>query len=104
MYVVVVFQSSLVIKVIPIDFIKEYNPIEMVNNAVDQSRTHIVFYSKNFNEFPDFSLDIKTEFDDGVPGCYEVRFLKFFGKNHCLILMHLNFIIYKLHWFLCYVF
>lgn len=81
MYVVVVLKSSLVLKAVPIKFIKEFNPIGMANDAIDQSETHLVFFSKNFDESPNFDADLKTDFDEEQPGCYEARFLKFFGKN-----------------------
>lgn len=82
MYSVVVFECTFEVKSIPTKFIKGFDPVRLANDAIDQSQTHIVFFSKNFELDPDFSVSLKDEFDDMVPACYKARILKFFSEYY----------------------
>lgn len=84
MYCVVSFVNSLEIKPVPVKFIKDFSPITIGNDAIDQSIPYVVFHSKNYSETPNFSLDLRAVFDELVPGCYEAKILRFFRKKYFL--------------------
>lgn len=81
MYCVVAFVNSLDIRPVPVKFIKDFDPITIGNEAIDQSVTYVVFHSKDYSENPCFSLDLQAVFDESVPGCYEAKMLRFFRKK-----------------------
>lgn len=82
MFSVVIFEESLEVKTIPIKFIKNFDPIRTANDAVNQSDTHVVFYSENYDEQPKFNLGLRSEFNNTIQGCYNARILKYFGENN----------------------
>lgn len=82
MYSVVIFEENLEVKAIPIKFIKNFDPIRTANDAINQSDTHVVFYSENYDEQPKFNLGLRSKFDNRIQGCYNARILKFFGENN----------------------
>lgn len=79
MYCVTFFEKCSKVKAIPAKFIKGFNPIRMANDAIDQSEIHIVFYNRDHNLNPDFTIPILENFDDTVSACYKAKLWKFHG-------------------------
>lgn len=64
--------------VIPINWVKSFNPTDFINHGIDQENDFVVFYSANRNDIADFNLPVKEKIDGR--GCYVVKFFKIFGS------------------------
>lgn len=65
--------------VCPMKWIKNINITKCANNGINQSEWTTVFYSSNFDNQPNFSLDVSATLIDG-PACYMARIWKIEGK------------------------
>lgn len=63
--------------VIPINWVKSFNPTDLINHGIDHENDFLVFYSKNRKDVPDFNLPVE-EIINGR-GCYTVKFFKILG-------------------------
>lgn len=84
MYCVVILEGSLEVKAIPVKFVKGFNPICTANDAVNQSKSYIVFYDQNHCADPDFKMDLSEQFNENGPACYKGRIWKFFSEFNLL--------------------
>lgn len=79
MYCVIFIENGLEVKAIPVKFIKGFDSIGFANDAIDQSKSHIVFYNTDHNMNPDFTIALLEKFDDTVSACYKAKLWKFYG-------------------------
>lgn len=66
MYCVVVLENDLEVKVIPVKFIKGFDPVRFANEAVDQAETHIIFYNRDDETIPDFKMALREKIDKNI--------------------------------------
>lgn len=57
--------------VIPINWVKSFNPTDFINHGIDQENDFVVFYSANRNDIADFNLPMKEKID-GRGCCGEI--------------------------------
>lgn len=82
MYVTVILLHSRVRVVIPVKYIFSLDIVQVYNRGISRNKDHIVYYSSDDSDEPNFRLPIKKEFDPFEPACYEARILNTFGKFH----------------------
>lgn len=82
MFAAIILEKTFDKLVVPCKWIKTINCVKFVDNGVNQSQTHTVFYSFDEKVEPDFLLPCDQQEFDMINGhgCYRGRILKFFGK------------------------
>lgn len=67
--------------VIPIKYLEKIDLSSNMKDGVNQSKRVLLFFNKDLQQNPNFSLDVKSHFDGDNSGCYFGHILKFFGKS-----------------------
>lgn len=82
MFAVITFETSREVKVIPIGWIKGFNLCATINDGINSAEKHVVFFSKNWQEQPNFFLPISDDSNNSNQSnkCYFARINKFFGE------------------------
>lgn len=83
MFAAICFDESQINLVIPFKWIYSFNPVNWLNDGINPSLPHKIFFSNNFDEKPNFNLPIGTFSEDchDVGGCYMARIRKLFGNK-----------------------
>lgn len=79
MFAVVVLLHSRKKLIVPISWIKSLDITQIFNYGISHTKNHTVFYAPENTE-PDFSLDIKENFDEIASGLYISRIRHIWGK------------------------
>lgn len=80
MYCVVRLKQSKIKLALPNNWIKGFNDVQTLNHGIKVHKKHIVFYSGNKYDEPDFNLNVVQTFHRHLPSLYEANMCKFFGK------------------------
>jgi hypothetical protein len=65
--------------VVPKNWIQNFNDAKCLNKGIKMNSKHIVYYSVNKNDEPDFNLNIAKSLQP-LPSLYEAHLYRFFGK------------------------
>lgn len=68
------------ILVVPVDFINELDFAKTFNNSLNRNQKHLMFWSENQEQMPDFSLPVSEQFNSSTEACFYVKLIKAFGK------------------------
>lgn len=79
MYVTAILIHSRNRVVIPVKYIFSIDIVQIYNRGMSRNKDHIIYYSNDDSDEPNFRLPIKSEFDPIVPACYKARVLNIFG-------------------------
>lgn len=88
MFAVITLETSLKVKVIPVEWIRGFDFIGSINDGINASETHVVFYCDNLNQRPNFGLPIFSVVREEYEGCYWARINKFFGTYNIFPSLH----------------
>lgn len=67
--------------VIPAKFIYKLSLSKTFNYRVNRNQPHLIFWSEDFQDQPNFQLPIAATFNHDHEGCYRAHLLKAFGKK-----------------------
>lgn len=65
--------------VIPMKWILSVDIVQVFNYGVSHTKDHIIYYSQNLDDEPNFRLKVEDVFEF-KEGCYEARILHAHGK------------------------
>lgn len=80
MYVTVILIESRYRVVIPVKYIFSIDIVQIYNRGMSRNKNHIIYYSNDDSDEPNFRLPIRNYFDPNVPACCKARILNIFGK------------------------
>lgn len=80
MFATVILLESLERLVIPIKYVLSLDILQIYNRGISRTKKHIIYYSPDDDDEPNFQLAIKDDFEENVPACYKARILNVFGK------------------------
>lgn len=64
---------------VPLKYLPKLDFQSQVNDGVNQAKSILVFYNKNFNTTPDFSQEVLTNFSPDISACYYGHIVKYIG-------------------------
>lgn len=68
-------------KEIPMAWVYSLDIAQVFNRGISHTKNHLIFYSKNKDDDPDFKLPVRDFFDDTVDfGCYYAKIRECAGK------------------------
>lgn len=79
MFATVILTASHVRLVIPLKYILSLDIVQIYNRGISRTKDHIIYFSSDHTEEPNFRLPLKIEFDANVPACYWAKILNIFG-------------------------
>lgn len=65
---------------VPIKFIYKLDFAKSLNNRLNRNQVHLMFWSSDFKKEPNFDLPISQRFEHNIDSCFDVKFLRAFGK------------------------
>lgn len=80
MFVTVILVDSLERLVIPVKYILSLDIVQIYNRGISRTKKHIIYFSNDDTDEPNFHLPIRSEFDANRPACYYANILNVFGK------------------------
>lgn len=82
MFAAIYFVSENIQKnsVIPLRWVYSFNPENWINDGMNPSESHKIFFSRNIEDNPNFNSETKSSLD-GESGCYSATIRKLFGKQ-----------------------
>lgn len=80
MFAVITLEKSLDVVVVPVEWIKGFDLVNSVNDGINCSEPHVVYWSRDDQMPPNFFMPIMTRFNYIDRGCFSARLNKFFGK------------------------
>lgn len=68
--------------VVPANWIKDYGHAKTMNYGLNSYQPHLMFWSEDFDTYPDFNTEIGNEFPPNPlkDACYQVHCKKSFGE------------------------
>lgn len=66
--------------IVPFNFIKKLNFAKTFNNRINRNQNHLVYFSTDLEDSPDFDLPVSKKFLFNRKACYIGKLLKAFGK------------------------
>lgn len=81
LWIAVYLIDSSKVVVIPIKFIYNLSLSKSFNNRINRNQPHLIFWSANHQDQPNFHLTISKAFDQNDEACYYANLLKAFGKK-----------------------
>lgn len=79
MFATVILTASHVRLVIPLKHILSLDIVQIYNRGNSRTKNHIIYFSPDDSEEPNFRLPLRTEFDQNIPACYWAKVLNIFG-------------------------
>lgn len=86
MYFLVSLKESVQKVVVPQKWIKNLDLESILNYGIKcvKKKMYKVYHSNNFDDEPDFHLNVSNLFNKNRPACYEALLINVFGKiKHC---------------------
>lgn len=80
MFATVILVGSLERLVIPLKYILSLDIVQVYNRGISRTKKHIIYYSSDDTDEPNFHLPIQDEFNANEPACYYAHILNVFGK------------------------
>lgn len=69
------------IVVIPAKFIYKLSFAKSINNRVNRNQIHLIFWSENEQDQPNFHLQVSKKFSQNRKMCFHANLLQAFGKD-----------------------
>lgn len=68
-------------KEIPITWVHSLDIVQVFKRGISNTKNHLIYYSKNKNDDPNFKLPVRGTFDDTADfGCYHAKIREVAGK------------------------
>lgn len=79
-FAAVILKNSKMKVVVPLKWIGNLDLLQILNIGVRPTKDHLIFYSKNRNDEPNFAAEVKENFDEDGAFCYDGKVLHIWGK------------------------
>lgn len=79
MFAAVILKQSKEKIVVPMKWISGLDIVQIFNCGISHTKTHLIFYSKNRDDEPNFLAEKKDEFDEDGAFCYDGKVLHVWG-------------------------
>lgn len=80
MFATIILAESHERLVIPLKYILSLDVVQIYNRGISRTKKHIIYYSNDDSDEPNFRLPIRSDFNDNEPACYYAHILNVFGK------------------------